>query len=42
MGVTRITWLAGPDGGGRLDGGNKVRCNMPRLRSQFSSSRDRT
>jgi hypothetical protein len=41
MGVTRIAWLAGPDGGGRLDGANMVRPSMPRLRSQFSRSRDR-
>ena len=42
MGVTRIARLTGPDGGaGRLDGANMVRCSMPRLRSQFSRSRDR-
>jgi hypothetical protein len=41
MGVTRIAWLAGPDGGRRLDGANMVRCSMPRLRSQFSRNRDR-
>jgi hypothetical protein len=41
MGVTRIAWLAGPDGGGRLDGANMVRPSLPRLRSQFNRSRDR-
>jgi hypothetical protein len=42
MGVTRIAQLKGRDGsGGRLGGANMVRCSMPRLRSQFSRSRDR-
>ena len=41
MGATRITWQAQRDGG--LTGSPKmVRCSMPRLRSQFSRSLDRT
>ncbi len=42
MGATRIAWLAQRDGGGLTGSPKMVRCSMPRLRSQFSRSLDRT
>jgi len=41
-GAARIAWLTPRDGGLLSGGANMVLCRMPRLRSQFSSSRDRT
>jgi hypothetical protein len=42
MGVTRMSGSAGRGGGWTTGGANMVRGSTPRLRYQFSRSRDRT
>jgi hypothetical protein len=43
MGVTRIAWLTGRGGGGTwLNCADMAANSLPRLRSRFSKSRDRT